>query len=123
MAVDITIRTGPFWRLAALAPLSFACPKCGSLDVIYSCSPTCCFNHVCSQCYATFEPETVRVGEFSGEISELPEVDTTGPTAPCARCGEYKLFRLIDGPASTDKLVCVACRAVLTLELKILESD
>lgn len=121
--VDTGVRQGPFWRLATLAPLSFACPKCGSPDVIYSCSPACCFNHVCSRCYATFEPETVRVGEFTGEIGSVPDVDTTGPTAPCARCGEYKLFKVIGASESTDQFVCVACRALLTLELKVLEAD
>jgi hypothetical protein len=123
MPVDTGIRHGPSWRLATLAPLSFACPKCGSPDVIYSCSPACCFNHVCSQCYATFEPETVRVGEFTGEIGAAPEVDTTGPTAPCARCGEYRLFKVIDATGSTDQFACVACRALLTLELKVLETE
>jgi hypothetical protein len=65
----------------------------------------------------------VRVGEFSGEIGPVPDVDTTGPTAPCARCGEYRLFKVIDAPGSTDQLVCVACRALLTLELKVLEAE
>ena len=108
--------------MVTLAALSFACPKCGSPDVIYSCSPACCFNHVCSQCYATFEPETVRVGEFSGEIGKLPEVDTTGPTAPCARCGEYRLFSVEGASPSPDLLLCVACRSLLTLDLKVLEA-
>ena len=102
--------------MVALTPLSFACPKCGSTDVFYSCSPSCCFNHVCSQCYATFEPETTRVGEFNGELGPIPEVDTTGPTAPCARCGEYRLFRIVEG-VPRDQVLCVSCRALLTLEL------
>ena len=123
VTVDTGTRHAPSWPLTTLAPLSFACPKCGSPDVIYSCSPACCFNHVCSRCYATFEPETARVGEFRGEIGSLPEIDTTGPTAPCARCGEYKLFKVIDAPESADQLVCAACRALLTLELKVLEAD
>jgi hypothetical protein len=102
--------------VVTLVPLSFACPKCGSLDVIYSCSPACCFNHVCNQCYATFEPETTRVGEFKGAVGPVPEVDTTGPTAPCARCGECRLFRIEGAPVPADQLLCVACRALLTLE-------
>lgn len=91
--------------------------------MIYSCSPACCFNHVCSRCYATFEPETERVGEFSGQIGDLPEVDTTEPTAPCARCGEYRLFRLLGESLSANPLLCVACRALLTLKLRVLEAD
>jgi hypothetical protein len=64
----------------------------------------------------------VRVGEFTGDFGAVPEVDTTGPTARCARCGEHKLFKFIDAPGSTDQLVCGACRALLTLELKLLEA-
>jgi transcription elongation factor Elf1 len=101
-----------------LAPLSFKCPKCGSTDVVYSCTPSCCFNHVCGHCYATFEPETTRVGEFTGQIPSLPEVDPAGPTAPCARCGEHRLFAVSDGAAAEEQLLCVSCGALLTLELK-----
>ncbi len=103
--------------MVVLRPLSFACPKCGSRDVLYSCSPSCCFNHVCSQCYATFEPETRRVGEFTSELGPLPDVDTTGPTAPCARCGEYRLFRVDGDSVRPDQVLCVSCRALLSLEL------
>jgi hypothetical protein len=100
-----------------LLPLSMACPQCGSTEVFYSCSPNCCFNHVCSSCYATFEPATVRVGEFTGEIGSAPEVDLTRPTAPCARCGEYRLFAIADVAVPRGQLLCIACRALLTLEL------
>jgi len=99
-----------------LAPLAIACPQCGSHDVVYSCKPDCCFNHVCSQCYTTFEPVTTRVGEFSGDLGPLPpDPDPTGPTAACARCGEIKLFAVSDAPA--PQLLCVSCKALLTLEL------
>jgi len=99
-----------------LAPLAIACPQCGSHDVVYSCKPDCCFNHVCSQCYTTFEPVTTRVGEFSGDLGPLPpDPDPTGPTAACARCGEIKLFAVSDAPAT--QLLCVSCKALLTLEL------
>lgn len=100
-----------------LAPLSMACPECGSAEVFYSCSPNCCFNHVCSRCYATFEPATVRVGEFTGEIGAVPEVDATNPTAPCARCGEHRLFAVSDAAVPSGQLLCIACRALLTLEI------
>ncbi len=63
------------------------------------------------------------MGEFSDEIGPVPEVDSTGPTAPCARCGEYRLFKVIGEPGAPDHWVCVACRALLTLELKVLEAD
>ena len=42
--------------------LAIACPQCGSKDVFYSCTPNCCFNHVCSDCGTTFEPATTSKG-------------------------------------------------------------
>lgn len=100
-----------------LAPLSVACPKCGSNDVLYSCKPECCFNHVCNHCYTTFELETTRVGELKEAFELPPEPDSSGPTAPCARCGEPKVFVISDGTASAPQYLCVACKALLTLQL------
>jgi|SRR5579863_838796 len=102
-----------------LTALSFTCPKCGSADVAYSCTPSCCFNHVCGHCYATFEPKTTRVGEFAGDIPAFSEPDSAGPTAACARCGEHKLFSITDYRELTGRLLCVSCRALLTVELEI----
>jgi hypothetical protein len=109
--------------MVALMPLAFACPKCGSADVLYSCSPSCCFNHVCSRCYATFEPQTTRVGEYSGELGPFPEVDSTGPTAPCARCGEHRLFGIAADSIPANQALCIACRALLTVELVEVAAD
>ena len=78
---------------------------------------------MCNQCYATFEPETVRVGEFSGKIGPIPAIETTGPTAPCARCGECSVFALSDAEVPANQVLCVACRALLTLDIKLLESS
>lgn len=101
-----------------LAALTIACPQCGSSDVVYSCKPDCCFNHVCSKCYTTFEPVTTRVGEFAGEIGPLPpDPDTAGPTAACARCGEIRLFAISDCDPGSPRLLCLSCKALLTLEL------
>jgi len=100
-----------------LAPLSIACPQCGSTDVVYSCKPECCFNHVCNHCYTTFELETTRVGEWKEAFEIPPDPDPSGPTAPCARCGEPKVFTLSDGAESTPRYLCVACKALLTLQL------
>jgi len=98
-------------------PLAIPCPECGSLDVVYSCTPSCCFNHVCSKCYTTFEPVTERVGELQIEPGAIPaDPDPTAPTAACVRCGEYKLFTIADGPES-GKLICVSCKALLKLEV------
>ena len=101
-----------------LIPLAIACPQCGSYDVVYSCKPECCFNHVCGKCYTTFEPFTTKAGELTGEIGPLPpDPDPTGPTAACARCGETRLFAIRDSVGPAPWLVCVSCKALLTLEL------
>ena len=100
-----------------LKPLAFFCPQCGSPDVIYSCKPDCCFNHVCGKCYTTFEPVTTRIGELQGEVGPLPpDPDPSDPAAPCARCGESALFLIASGRES-GRILCVACKALLTLEL------
>ena len=75
-----------------LQPLVIACPQCGSTDVFYSCEPKCCFNHVCSNCRTTFEPFTTRVGEVTEDFAVPPELEPTAPAAPCARCGEARVF-------------------------------
>jgi hypothetical protein len=99
-----------------LIPLSIACPECGSLDVFYSCNPSCCFNHVCSKCYTTFEPVTTKVGELELDHTLVPpDPEPTAPTAACVRCGEHKLFA-IEG-VEIGSLVCVSCNALLTLEI------
>ena len=101
-----------------LIPLAIACPACGSYDVVYSCKPDCCFNHVCGKCYTTFEPFTTKAGELTGEIGPLPpDPDPTDPTAACARCGETRLFAIRDSVGPAPWLVCVSCKTLLTLEL------
>jgi hypothetical protein len=102
-----------------LAALAVACPRCGSTnDVVYSCKPECCFNHVCAKCYTTFELATHKVGEAADDLGPLPpSPDPSGPTAPCARCGECELFVVLDDQTPSGKLVCVSCKALLTIEL------
>lgn len=100
-----------------LSPLAVACPECDSRDVIYSCKPECCFNHVCNQCYTTFELETARVGELHEDFALPPATDPSAPTAPCARCGECRVFTFEDGPASPPQYLCVSCHALLNLSI------
>ena len=100
-----------------LTPLAVSCPQCGSNDVFYSCKPECCFNHVCNRCYTTFELETTRVGELPDPFEVPPDPDPSGPTAPCARCGEYRIFALGDRPGAPQQYLCVSCKALLTLEI------
>ena len=93
--------------------LEIACPKCGSRDVFYSCTPNCCFNHVCAECGATFEPETRAAGGVvSGLIAPDPPPESTDPTAECAVCHTIPVYTLDDGG-----VVCGQCGARLVLEL------
>ena len=103
-----------------LTPLAVSCPQCGSADIVYSCKPECCFNHVCNHCYTTFELETRKVGELNEEFATPPDPDPSGPTAPCARCGEARVFAIgqpAEAPASSPQYVCAACKALLTLQV------
>ena len=93
--------------------LELACPACGSRDVVYTCTPNCCFNHACAECATTFEPVTKAAGGYlPGIVPPVPMPDPSDPTAACARC---------DLPAvcttDTGETVCGACGALLTLEL------
>ena len=93
--------------------LEIACPQCGSGEVFYSCTPNCCFNHVCGSCGTTFEPETSATGTFlTGVIAPDPLPDSTDPTAECAKCHSTAVYLMEDGG-----LVCGRCGAVLSLEL------
>ena len=96
-----------------LSPISISCPQCGSRDVIYSCQPTCCFNHVCNNCYTTFELQTTKLGEVQDDFEMPQDSDPSGPTAPCARCGEAKVFVIVD--SQDPQYLCVSCKALLAL--------
>lgn len=92
--------------------LEMQCPTCGSTDVVYSCEPKCCFNHVCSDCTTTFQPVTIATGErLPGVAPPEPLPDCTEPTVACEKCESTAVYALDDG-----RLVCTACGAVLTME-------
>jgi hypothetical protein len=97
-------------------PLEIACPTCGARDVFYSCTPNCCFNHVCAGCGTTFEPATRRaaVGRppAANVVPPDPLPDATAPTAACACCESTAVYS--DGGGA---LVCGRCGAWLVLEL------
>jgi DNA-directed RNA polymerase subunit RPC12/RpoP len=93
--------------------LAIACPQCASLDVFYSCTPNCCYNHVCADCGTTFEPATtIAGGTLTGVIPPDPLPDATDPTAECARCASNAVYVTEDG-----RLVCGHCGTLLSLEI------
>jgi len=86
---------------------------CGSADVYYTCTPNCCFNHVCNGCGATFEPVTrAKGGAGRGIEAPDPPPDPAGPTAACAKCESIAVYLMDDGG-----LVCGNCGALLELEI------
>lgn len=93
--------------------LEFSCPLCGSDEVFYTCTPNCCYNHVCGACGATFEPETRRKGGVIAAITPPhPLPDATDPTTECAACGSTAVYMVEDA-----SLVCGTCGAALELEI------
>jgi DNA-directed RNA polymerase subunit RPC12/RpoP len=93
--------------------LELQCPACGSCEIAYTCSPGCCFNHVCADCSTTFETLTTRAGGRVPGIfppDELP--DSTDPTAGCAACLSTEVYMSDDG-----SIVCAACGMRLILDL------
>ncbi|MGD0497852.1 MAG: hypothetical protein ABSC23_05390 [Bryobacteraceae bacterium] len=93
--------------------LEIACPVCGSREVFYTCTPNCCFNHVCGACGATFEPVTKAAGGYlPGIAPPVPPPDASDPTAACARCDAPAVCMTQEGA-----VVCAACGALLTLEI------
>ena len=93
--------------------LSLACPVCQSREVFYSCTPNCCFNHVCSDCGATFEPVTEAAGgSLAGVEPPDPPPDASDPTVACFKCDSTAVYALADG-----RLVCAKCGLLLKLEI------
>jgi DNA-directed RNA polymerase subunit RPC12/RpoP len=93
--------------------LELACPVCGSGEVFYSCTPNCCFNHVCAECGTTFEPVTKTAGgTLHGVVPPDPLPEAADPTAACARCDSTAVYMTADG-----SLVCGKCGTLLQLEL------
>ena len=93
--------------------LTMACPTCGSAEVFYTCTPGCCFNHVCGACGTTFEPVTEATGgKLTGVVPPDPLPEASDPTAACARCDSIAVYMTGDG-----SLVCANCGTLLRLEL------
>src|SRR5262245_54786367 len=94
----------------SLEPIQTTCPVCGDADVAYTCAPSCCFNHVCAVCRASWQLGTQVVVDASAPDIEAPDedYDTSYPTAPCAHCGE-----LVWQIGGRSELWCPACRILL----------
>jgi transcription initiation factor TFIIIB Brf1 subunit/transcription initiation factor TFIIB len=93
--------------------LEINCPVCASRDVFYSCTPNCCYNHVCADCGATFEPVTKAKGGSAREVEPpdpLPEA--ADPTAACVKCDSTCVYLTED-----NTLVCAKCGLFLELEI------
>jgi hypothetical protein len=124
--------------LARAVPLAVECPECGSAGVFYSCDPRCCFNHVCESCRASFFLSTRLLGETSAAFPDLAVgargADTTGPTAPCARCQGIHLLSITIEESPEDRgqrpavkdapkpVMCSDCGAFLAVEISAEDS-
>ena len=93
--------------------LQLACPACGSEEVYYSCTPNCCFNHVCGACGATFEPVSAVNGKAAGPIARPdPPAEAADPTVACGKCDSTEVYSLEAGNGA----VCGACGSTLEIE-------
>lgn len=103
--------------MTATRKLAIACPQCGGSEISYSCSPNCCFNHVCGDCYTTFEPVTRATGAKLADVTPPePMPEAADPTVACVKCDSTAVY-MVGGGAMSEELVCAKCGAVLTLEL------
>ena len=94
------------------------CPQCGGAEIVYSCEPKCCFNHVCADCRSTFEINTHKTGEFDRQSKlDFVEPGSGEPTTGCAACDSLDLA-VLRSNADETLLVCGKCRAVLKLAIE-----
>jgi hypothetical protein len=104
-------------------PLIVQCPSCGSSEITYTCEPKCCFNHICSACYTTFELFTEPLGRMLTGIEKPPqERDSLAPTVACAQCDSFGVYRVTPEGGPPDALVCTDCHALLQLGFAAVES-
>ncbi len=88
------------------------CPKCGGAEIVYSCEPKCCFNHVCADCRSTFEINTEKTGRFERDLRfDLAEPDSSDPTTCCAAC-ESLHIGVLSSNSNETLLLCGNCHAV-----------
>ena len=99
----------------SLTTLQARCPRCQSADVIYSCVPACCFNHVCGDCQSSFELLTSPLpGPAPPNLEDdclPPDRDACSPTAPCVKCQGISVYQISGG----EVLICLDCRNLLKI--------
>jgi len=94
------------------------CPQCGGHEIVYSCEPKCCFNHVCADCRSTFEINTERTKTFDHQTPIDAEEPLSGdPTTGCPNCDSLKLAVLSSSETET-LLLCGKCHAVSKLVIE-----
>ncbi len=88
------------------------CPKCGGAEIIYSCEPKCCFNHVCADCRSTFEINTVKTAPTANApADEVQEPQSGDPTTCCASCESLRVA-VLNSDENETLLICGKCGAV-----------
>ena len=93
------------------------CPECGSAEIVYSCEPKCCFNHVCADCRASFEINTEKTGRADTTTAISVEEPLSGdPTTACAACDSLRVAVLSTEGGET-LMLCANCRQVLRLAI------
>lgn len=98
------------------------CPQCGGAEIVYSCEPKCCFNHVCADCRSSFQLRTRKTGRFDRETAIQAEEPQSGePTTGCAACESLEIAVLSSSEEET-LLLCGHCRAVLALAIEEFET-
>jgi hypothetical protein len=94
------------------------CPKCGGADIVYSCEPKCCFNHVCADCRSTFEINTQKTGRFDEAVdADVQEPESSEPTTGCAYCESLRIA-VLSSNAEETLLLCGKCHAVLRMVIE-----
>jgi transcription elongation factor Elf1 len=93
------------------------CPHCGGKDIIYSCEPKCCFNHVCGDCRSTFEINTEKTGRSATSPCDFREPESGEPTTACASCESLKLAVFSADDAET-LLLCGNCGALSRMKIE-----
>lgn len=93
------------------------CPQCNSADLVYSCEPKCCFNHVCAECRSTFELNTQKTGQTDEIWVDTPAPQSGEATTACASCESLRVAVLRSSKDETI-LVCGDCQALSKLVIE-----